>query len=136
MNAMTPYLNFDGKTGEAMKFYQACLGGELNIQTFKDAHMDQGDPRLADRVVHAVLRNGKATLMASDTQPGHPFQQGNNLWVNVDCSVNELDEFYRKLIEGGKVHMEPQDTFWGARFGMLTDRFGVNWMFNSEKPKS
>ena len=136
MNSMTPYLNFDGRTREAMTFYQQCLGGELNIQTFKDAHMDNGDPKLAERVVHATLRNGKAVLMASDTQPGHPFQQGNNLWVNVDCSVNELDGFYKKLVQGGKAQMEPQDTFWGARFGMLTDRFGVNWMFNAEKPKS
>src|ERR1044072_7469138 len=68
MKSMTTYLNFDGKTREAMTFYQQCLGGELNIQTFKDAHMDNGDPKLADRVVHATLRVAKAVLMASDTQ--------------------------------------------------------------------
>lgn len=136
MNAITPYLNFDGNTRDAMTFYAGVLGGELKMQTFKEVGMG-GDAKTDERIVHAMLHSGKAILMASDTQPGQPFHQGNNVWVCVDCSTPaELDQLYRKLADGGKAQMEPQDTFWGARFGMLTDKFGVNWMFNADKPKS
>ena len=135
MNAITPYLNFDGRTREAMTFYAEILGGDLRLQTFKEVGMGD-DPIVADRIVHAALHSGKATLMASDTQPGQPFTQGNSIWVCVDCSSpGELDQFFAKLSAGGHTQMEPQDTFWGARFAMLTDRYGVGWMFNAELPK-
>jgi PhnB protein len=75
--------------------------------------------------------------MASDTMPGMPFQQGNNFAINIACeSVEEIDKFFAALGEKGKVIMALQETFWAARFGMLTDQFGIGWMFNFEKPKS
>ena len=80
---------------------------------------------------------GSALLMASDTMPGMPFQQGNNFSVNINCeSLEEIERFFTALSENGKVTMPLHDAFWGARFGMLTDQFGVNWMFNFEKPKA
>ena len=135
MKAFQTYLNFDGDTREAMTFYQRCLGAELSVQTFADAKME-GPPGTGDRVLHARLTSGAATLMASDTMPGMPFTPGNNFAVNIDCSsAEEVDRFFAALGEGGRVTMPLQDTFWGARFGMLVDRFGVAWMFNFEKPK-
>ena len=136
MTAFNPYLNFDGNAREAMTFYQKCLDAELSVQTFKDVKMDV--PKGAEnRVVHARLQKGSAVLMASDTVPGMPYKQGSNFQVNIDCeSVQEEDEYFTALSEGGKVTMPLQDTFWNARFGMLTDRFGVNWMFNCELPKN
>ena len=137
MNAITPYLNFDGNTREAMTFYQKVLGGDLKLQTFKEVGMGGGDPKVENRIVHGMLHaGGTAILMASDTQPGQPFKQGNNVYVCVDCSTKELDTFFKGLVAGGKAEMEPQDTFWGARFAMLTDKFGVNWMFNAQLPKA
>jgi len=73
---------------------------------------------------------------AFSTQPGQPFVKGNNFWINIDCDDNaEQDRLFKGLSEGGKVLMELADQFWGARFGMLTDKFGTNWMFNCEKQK-
>ncbi len=135
MNAITPYLNFDGTAREALTFYASVLGGDLKLQTFKEVGMG-GDPKVDSRIVHGMLHSGKAILMASDTQPGQPLKEGNNVQVCVDCSLDEIDRFYEKLSQGGKADMPPQDTFWGARFGTLVDRFGVSWMFNAEKPKS
>ncbi|AHG88177.1 hypothetical protein J421_0640 [Gemmatirosa kalamazoonensis] len=136
MKAFQPYLNFDGGTREAMTFYHRCLGGELQMQTFADAHVP-GPPGSEQRVMHARLASGAAVLMASDTMPGHAFTPGNNVHVNVDCdSVDEIERIFAAMSEGATVTMPLQDTFWGARFGMLVDRFGVNWMFNCElKPQ-
>jgi len=48
----------------------------------------------------------------------------------------DLQRKFDALAAGGKVTMPVQDTFWGAKFGMLTDAFGINWMFNAETRKS
>jgi PhnB protein len=136
MKAFQPYLNFDGKTREAMTFYHESLGGTLDIQSFKDAHAP-APPGAEDRILHARLHQGNAVLMASDTPPGATFTQGNNVWVNVDCdSVEEIERIFPAMAAGGHVVMPLADQFWGARFGMLTDKFGVHWMFNCELKKS
>lgn len=134
MKTIHTYLTFDGNAREAMTFYQKCLGAELHIQTFKDAKMEA--PKGAeDRVIHARLQRG-SILMASDTMPGVPFTQGINFSVIVDCeNVVEIEKLFKAFAEGGKVTMPLQDQFWGDRFGMITDRFGVSWMFNCEMPK-
>lgn len=135
MKSFITYLNFDGNAREAMTFYQKCLDAELQIQTFKDAKMDA--PKGADnRVMHARLAKGSAVLMASDTMPGMPYKQGTNFSITIECdSVAEEEKLFKALGGGGKVTMPLQDTFWGARFGMLTDKFGINWMLNTELPK-
>lgn len=132
MAEIRAYLNFDGNTREAMTFYQQVIGGKLDVRTFADV----GDPTpgMQDRVMHAVLQNGPLMLMASDTMPGQQFQQGNNVWLTINCdSDDDVDRLHRELSAGGRDMMAPQDTFWGARFGMCADKYGVNWMFNHSK---
>lgn len=135
MKAFHPYLNFDGNTRDAMTFYQQCLGAELSLQSFADAKFDA--PKGAEqRIIHARLTKGSAILMASDTMPGMPYTPGNNFAVSIDCeSIPEIETLFKAFSEGGKVTMPLQDMFWNARFGMLTDQFGINWMFNCELPK-
>ena len=145
MKAFNPYLNFDGNTREAMTFYNACVDGELVIQMFGDVKAP-GPPGSENRVMHARISKGSAILMASDTFSGMPdstgaiapsnFKPGNNVWISIECeTVAEIEKLFAAWGEGGKVVMPLQDQFWGARFGMLTDKFGVNWMFNCELPK-
>jgi len=75
-------------------------------------------------------------LMASDIMPGMPFKQGNNFSVMIECeNAAEQDRIFAALGEGGTVTMPLQDTFWEARFGMVTDQFGISWMFNLPKAK-
>ena len=136
MKETITYLNFDGNCREAMRFYERCFGGELYIMPFSEAPGDF--PKEAkERIMHAtVTKDGSAILMASDTMPGMPFKQGNNFSICINCeSPPELERLFSAVGEKGKVTMPLQDTFWGARFGMLTDQFGINWMFNFEKPK-
>ncbi len=129
-------MNFNGNCREAMKFYQRCLGGELSIMPFSEAPGDF--PKEAkDRVMHArVTKDGTTLLMASDTMPGSNFVQGTNFSISIDCqSAEETDRLFNAFSENGKITMPLQDAFWGARFGILRDQFGINWMFNFEKPK-
>jgi PhnB protein len=135
MKSTNTYLTFDGNCREAMTFYAKCLSGELNLMPFSAAPFDS-PPEAKDRIVHARLTKGPFLLMASDTMPGHPFTQGNNFSISIECeSLEETQKLFSALGESGKVTMPLQDTFWEAHFGMITDKFGVNWMFNFTKPK-
>jgi PhnB protein len=136
VKALNPYLNFDGTAREAMEFYKASLGAQLDIMTFGDSPM-QAPPGSEKRVLHARLTKGSLTLMASDTMPGMPFQPGTNFSLALECeSAAEVDKIFAALSAGGKVTMPVQETFWAERFGMLTDKFGVSWMLDLAKPQS
>jgi len=135
MKEMITYLNFDGNTREAMEFYHRCLGGELRMSPFSEVKMDV-PPEAKDRIVHSKLTVGSSTLMGSDTLPGMPFESGNNFHICLSCeSAEETERLFTALGDRGRVTMPLQDMFWGARFGMVVDRFGVSWMFNYEKGK-
>jgi len=117
-----------------MTFYQSCLGGELNVMTFGESGQKSA-PEARDRVMHARLANGPLVLMASDNMPDMDYHQGNNVWITLDFdSDEEIDRLYAILNAGGKDSMAPSNTFWGAYFAMLTDRFGFHWMLNHGKP--
>src|SRR5262245_35734681 len=130
MKEIVAYLNFDGNCRQAMQFYKQCIGGDLHLAPFSEGRGDI--PKEAkDRILHAKLTAGSATLMGSDTMPGVQFRQGNNVWMCLQPeNLPEADKVFTALAEKGNVTMPLQDTFWGARFGMLTDQFGVNWMIN------
>lgn len=134
MKAINAYLIFNGNCREAMQFYAKCLGGELTLMPFSEAPMEVPKEN-RNLIIHARLTKGDSVLMASDGQPGKPVRTGDNFWVNVQCeNIPEIERIYGALREGGKATMELQETFWAVRFAMLTDRFGMNWMFNLEKP--
>jgi PhnB protein len=135
MKEINAYLIFDGNCREAMTFYEKCLGGDLQLMPFSAGPCTPPEGS-QDRIMHARLANGPALLMASDTMPGMPFQQGSNFSLSITCeSAQETDRLFTALSENGKVTMPLQETFWAARFGMFTDRFGINWMLNFERPK-
>ncbi len=137
MNATNIYLNFDGNCREAMTFYGKCLGAEPGFTTFA-----QGPPDVAamakdtpDRILHTELHSGPVVLMASDTMPGMVFQAGNNFSIAIMCdTLAEMERLFAALSEKGKVTMAMHDAFWGGRFGMLTDRFGIQWMLSYRAP--
>jgi PhnB protein len=140
---VNPYLCFDGQAEAAMGFYQSVLGGELNISRFSNLPTNDGpdlSAEQAQRVLHAVLFLSDGTaLMASDTAPWqNPAQwvQGNHLSISlnlVDQSA-EARRLFEGLSQGGTILAAFEPQFWGAEFGMFRDRFGVQWMINSEIP--
>jgi PhnB protein len=134
MKDFTTYLIFDGNCRDAMTFYKKCLDAELDIIPFSQAPTPM-PPDTGDRTMHARLSKGKGTIMASDNMPGMPFTSGNNFSISIDCdTAEEIDKLFNAFGQNGKVTMPLQKTFWAARFGMLTDQFGINWMFNLNEP--
>jgi len=86
--------------------------------------------------MHARLAKGPVVIMASDPHDGTSPNQGNNFFLNLNCdSLEEIERLFNAVGKNGKVLLPLQDMFWGARFGMLTDQFGVNWMFSFELEK-
>jgi PhnB protein len=134
-----PFLHFDGNCGEAMEFYKQCLDAELFLLKFSEAPGDpnQLPPAMRTKIMHSTLKREDAVLlMAADSTAEHPHQQGTAFAVLLECeTVHEIETAFRHLSKGGIVTMPLQDTFWNARFGMLTDKFGVRWMLNHPLPK-
>jgi PhnB protein len=114
-----------------MAFYQECFEGELFLMPFSDAPPDFSHTEGKHRILHSTLKKGSEILMAADTWSVTPHQPGNNFTVMIQSDdLAESERLFTALAEGGKVTMPLQDTFWAARFGTLTDRFGVQWSFN------
>jgi len=127
---LSPYLNFNGNSAEAMKFYQSVLGGELTMQTFKESGMPASEEN-QDKILHATLQNDALSFMASDNQPGHPVQFGENIHMSIAGSDEAtLTKYFNGLAAGGRIDMPLAKQFWGDIFGMLTDKFGIHWMVN------
>lgn len=127
---LTPYLNFHDEAREAMAFYQSVFGGKVEATTFKEFNVSQ-DPAEADKIMHSVLETDNGmTLMASDIPNGMEHTPGN---VSISLSGDddaELRGYYDRLKEGGAETMPLAKAPWGDSFGMVKDRFGVDWLVN------
>jgi PhnB protein len=130
---LTPYLFFNGRCEEALAFYRRALGAEtLMLMRYREAP-DAPPPGMLppgseDKVMHAHARIGDAEFMASDGHcSGKLAFQGFSLSLTLPTEA-DVDRAFAALAEQGKVDMPAGKTFWSARFGMVTDRFGVQWM--------
>jgi PhnB protein len=135
MTALNPYLNFNGTTEEAFSFYKSIFGGEFvgGVRRFRDTPEGSRLPEQEqDKVMHIALPIGKGNiLMGTDAleSMGQTVRMGNNCHLAVDAESREdADRVFNGLAEGGKTTMPMQDMFWGDYFGMVTDKFGVQWM--------
>jgi PhnB protein len=133
---INPYLNFDGQCKAAFEFYAQCLGGKIVfMQTHGDSPMaEHTPPDWHDRILHAQLAVGDMVLMASDTPPGsYNPPQGLYLLLAVE-TTDEAERIFQRLAENGSVQMPIAETFWAARYGLVTDQYGTPWMINCDHP--
>lgn len=115
-----------------MEFYKSILGGDLTSQTY-----GEGNPNCApedkDLIMHSELKNDGLTFMAADGNSEHPVHMGDNISMSIIGSMTDLEkltDWFTKLGEGGKTDYPLEKAPWGDTFGMLTDKFGIHWMFN------
>lgn len=132
---LIPYLNFAGNAEEALNFYNDALGGEVTVMRYEGSPMESQVPEhFKSKLMHGRIESDAFSLMVSDVVPQHAPKIGNNIKVNIDfTSEDTQQEVFDKMASGGNVTMPLADQFWGARFGMLTDKFGIDWMFNCNK---
>ena len=131
MTSLNPYLSFKDNAREAMEFYKTVFGGELTINTFKEFQASE-DPSEDNKVMHSMLEaeNG-VTFMASDTPNAMEYNPGSRISMSLSGdNEQELQGYWEKLVEGGTVVMPLEKAPWGDTFGMLKDKFGVDWMID------
>lgn len=129
---VAPYLSFNGQCREAMEFYlKVFRGRDLNVMTYGENPMPGLDPKMKDRVMHSDLWIDDALLMAADSPMGQDQQTGNVSVMHDPKDVADGRAKFDALAEGGQVTMPFQETFWSPGFGMVTDRFGIHWMFST-----
>ena len=88
----------------------------------------------ANRIMHVSLPISKETVLMGSDSGGDwapALVKGNNFSISISMdSQDEADRIFNGLSEGGKITMPLGKTFWGDYFGMLEDKFGVNWMMS------
>jgi PhnB protein len=140
MTKINIYLNFKDNTEEAFNFYKSVFGGEFTaLQRFKDtpdaSKIAKGD---LNKLMHVALPIGDNVLMGTDVPESMGFKltQGDNFSISVDAdSRKDADKIYSKLSKGGKATLPMQTMFWGSYYGMLKDKFGIQWMVSFMEKK-
>ncbi len=140
MTTINPYLTFDGNCEAAFLFYQSVFGGEFPYVSRFSEMPENPNYTVAEedknKIMHISLPISKETiLMGSDTSSafGPPIVNGNNFSISINTDTEEETErLFNALSVGGKITMALEKTFWGSYFGMLTDKFGMQWMVSCE----
>ena len=136
--SLSTYLTFGGNCRDAFEFYRSVFGGEFaEFQTFADGPPDMPvSDEEKNLVMHVALPIGSSILMGSDKASfGPALVVGNNFSIAIEAESRErCDELFARLSDGGSVIMPLQEMFWGAYYGLWTDRFGINWMVNYTLP--
>lgn len=135
MTQINSYLTFNGNCRDAMTFYKECFGGELVLQTIGESPMaDTMPPQMKHFILHSSLTKGEMVMMATDCVPDQGLIKGNSVSLCLNCSSEaEIKNYYEKLAAGGNATYPLQNTFWGALFGGLTDKFGNHWLLNFQQ---
>jgi len=128
---LTPYLYFRGSCEEALKFYEACgLGLIQLLRRYAGtpvAERDGGAWR--EKVLHSVFEGPGLRFCASDGADSEPMK-GSALLIEID-DPDEAGALFAALSAGGRVTVPFAKQFWGDHYGNFTDRFGVQWAINS-----
>jgi PhnB protein len=135
---LEPYLFFtNGKCEEALNFYRGIFKGEIEgLSRWKEMPQGSGGPPVTpeteNMIMHANFKSPGVSFMASDASPGKTYGEG-PISMSLGLSdVAETERVFGRLAEGGSVEMPLADMFWGAKFGMLTDKYGIDWMVNCQ----
>jgi PhnB protein len=135
MAVVNPYISFNGDCEQAFDLYKSVFGGEYQglMRWGDNPDCAQMPADQKNQVMHVALPIGNSVLMGSDSPMG-PVERGSAYSVAIGSSdLGETEKIFNGLAEGGKITMPLQKTFWGATFGMLTDKFGIAWMINCDE---
>ena len=132
---LSPYLSFNGQCEAALKFYEQCLGGKIeSMRIYEGSPMAaEVPPDWGHKIMHAEFKLRDWVLMGSDCPPDqYTTPQGISISLSFD-DPGKAEQIFHALAANGTVQMPVQETFWAAKFGMLTDQFGIPWMINCDQ---
>jgi len=134
---LVPYLLFNGNAEEATTFYAEIFGGKITaLQRFSDNPNIPVDADYKNKILHGRLDLLDNQLYFSDGFKETPTKAGNNFSLTMEFDdLMFIEAVYKRLCIGATIQMELQDTFWGAKYAKLTDRFGVHWDLNYQYPE-
>lgn len=117
----------------ALKFYKDVLNAEVETIPFSSAPLEIPEE---ERILHGTVKIGDTViLMASHSTPGQKLISGDNSHISINAgNLEEATRMFTALSQDGDVSIPFEDAFWGARFGIVTDQFGVSWMVNCQLP--
>ena len=133
------YINFNGNCEEAFNFYKSVFGGDFQyLGCYKDVpppDRKKFRPENDEKIMHVSLPISKETILMGSDNPNSTdaIIVGNNISLSIDTNQREeADLIFTQLSAGAKIRDQMSETFWGAYFGSLTDRFGINWLINCD----
>lgn len=137
VKSLIPAIAFNANCAEAIALYERVFGAKVEGIMRYSEMAKQGHPvdaAYGDKILHAMLSVGEGRLMVMDKHPGMPWSDQTNVQVAIELSdTPALERAFELLSPGGEVTLPPHDSFWGARFAMLRDAFGVRWMLSHTK---
>lgn len=134
MALINPHINFNGNAEEAFNFYKSVFGGEFaKIVRFKDLAGPefQVAEHEKNKIMHIALPIGKNVLMANDVPEimGKTNENENRSKISISTeSREEADKLFKGLSAGGTIEFPIGESPWGSYFGMLRDKYGIEWM--------
>jgi PhnB protein len=132
MTQLNPYLNFNGQCRDALTFYQQCFDGQLELQKVAESPMAAKMPsEKGPLILHGALSKDGHTLLMGSDMIGNALHTGNSIMLCLNCSSDqEITSIFDRLSAGGQVKVPLHQSFWGATYGELKDKFGMDWMLN------
>ena len=131
---LQPYVFYYGRCEEALEFYKSVLGGSFEVMRHGDSPMaDQVSNDFRNKVMHAAFKAGDVAFMASDGASAKPIDpEAGNISLSLTAADRvEGERVFKALSQGGNVKVPFDDAFWGGKFGLLDDRFGIEWMITA-----
>lgn len=134
MALINPHVNFNGNAEEAFNFYKSIFGGDFeNITRFKDLSVPGNPiaPQEANKIMHIALPIGNSILMGNDVPESmgkvNEKENRSKMFISAE-SRDEADKIFTGLSAGGNIEVPISESPWGSYFGMLRDKFGIEWM--------
>ncbi|WP_336249137.1 VOC family protein [Stomatohabitans albus] len=126
---LAPYIRFQGKCREAMAFYLEAFGGDLSMTSFEEAGVIEAPH--PEYIMHAQLITPEGMTFMGTDGAGEPVSYGTSISLAIVTEDHDRGHIlFDALSEGGEIDVELEKQMWGAEFGAVVDKFGVNWMFN------
>jgi PhnB protein len=128
-----PYLSFEGRCEEALEFYKKAIGAEVTMLMRFGESPDKSmlSPGSEKKVMHSSVKIGDSVVMATDGRnTGKANFQGISLSITANTDA-DAKRIFDALSDGGQLQLPLTKTFFASSFGMLSDKFGVNWMVST-----